>query len=123
MHPEQRERIFGRERSLASDHLEQHDAERVEVRARIDRAAGHRLLGRHVVRRTDDHVRLGCIAANIPAETRETEVEDAHAFAMTDLVGDHDVRGLHIAMDDALLVRVREARRDLACERERLARR
>ena len=44
------------ERRRAGDELEQHAAERVEIRARVDDLAV-RLLGRHVVRRADQAVR------------------------------------------------------------------
>ena len=73
-------------------------------------AARHGLLRRHVVRRADDHVRLRRVAADVALQAREAEIEDANALAVPDLLADHDVRGLHVAVEHFLLVRVREAR-------------
>ena len=117
MHAEQLQRVLGLERPIADDHLEQHDADRVEIGAPVDRRARHGLLGRHVVRRADDHVRLRRVAADVALQAREPEIEDAHALAVADLLADHDVRGLHVAVKHLLLVRVREAREDLARDR------
>jgi hypothetical protein len=44
---------------LAGEHLVQHGAERVDVRARRDLPLAHRLLGTHVVRRPETHPGLG----------------------------------------------------------------
>ena len=41
----------------------------------------HGLLGRHVVRRADDDVRLRRIAADVAAQAREPEIEDADVLA------------------------------------------
>ena len=49
-------------------------------------------------------------------QLRETEVEDLHEAVLRD----HDVLGLQVAVDDAGLVRLREAARDLHREIERL---
>ena len=46
----------GRQRMLAGEHLGQHDANGVDVGARVDGAA-EQLLGRHVRRRADDVAR------------------------------------------------------------------
>ena len=87
MHAEERERVLGDERPLARDHLEQHDADGIEIGARVDRAAADRLLRRHVVRRADDDVRLRRVATDVAAQAREAEVEDADVIAGADLVG------------------------------------
>ena len=120
--PSSCERVLGRERALARDHLEQHDADRVDVGARVDRPAADRLLGRHVVRRADDDVGLRGVAADVAAQAREAEVEDADVIAGAQLLADHDVRRLDVAVDDALRVRVREPGRDLARQPERALR-
>jgi hypothetical protein len=119
VHAEQGQRVLGLERPLAGDHLEQHDPDGVDVGALVDDAAADRLLGRHVVRRPDDDVGLRRVAAGGAAQPREAEVEDPHVLAGADLLGDHDVRRLDVAVGDPLRVRVREARDDLAGERER----
>src|SRR5207245_4472865 len=56
------------------------------------------------------------------AQPCEPEVEDAHVLARADLLGDHDVRGLDVAMYDAARVGVREPGRDLAEQVQRPAR-
>ena len=87
-------------------------------RARVRRLPAH-LLRRHVADRAEDHAgagagRDGGLFAGRGAfvgtrQLREAEVEDLHA----PVVGDEQVLGLQVAMDDALVVRGREAVGDL----------
>ena len=52
----QRVHRIGLERQVAGEQLEQHRAERIDVAAAVDVAAGH-LLGRHEARRAEHHAR------------------------------------------------------------------
>ena len=93
------------------DELEEHDAERKEIRALIDRAP-ERLLRRHVRHRADDHSSNGhlrlrhvhAFGAVRLDEFRETEVEHLHEPAL----GAHQVGALDIAMHDAAGMRFLE---------------
>ena len=99
---------LGVKRLVCGEQLEQEHAARVEVAARIDAGAAD-LLGRHVRRRADDDARRQLRGLRLLGQARETEVEDLHVIAEADLLPEHDVRGLDVAVDDAELVRVRDA--------------
>ena len=94
------------ERALAGEELVEDEAERVDVAARRDLAAGE-LLGRHVGRRAG--------ADRFTGDAGEAEVGDADLAAAVE----HDVRRLEIAMDDAALVRGGESGADLPRDLER----
>jgi hypothetical protein len=119
MHAQQRQRVLGLERPLAAHHLEQHHTDCVDVGARVDQAAADRLLRRHVVGGPDDDVALRRVATDRAAQPCEAEIQDADVVAGPDLLADHDVGRLDVAMNDALRVGVRQPRRDLADQRER----
>ena len=115
-----------RERGAAGEHLVEHAAERPQVGAAVD-APPASLLGAHVAGRAqhsagDRHApaqrgRLGRVRLARGLEHgREPEVEHAHAAVGRDL----DVRGLQVAVHDALVVRRRERARDLARHAQRL---
>ena len=91
---------------LSRQELVEDDAERVEIRARIDLAAA-RLLGREVLRRPHDRARLGHLAR---PGARDPEVRHLHAA----LAVDEDVVRLDVAVDDAMPVREAERGEDLA---------
>ena len=108
-----RRRRVALERSTAGEHLEQDDAERVDVGCAGDLVAA-RLLRAEVVdgaerRAGDGHRRLGHGA-------RDAEVGDLHVPG----VGDHDVAGLHVAVDDPLAVRRLERARGADCDPHRI---
>ena len=93
---------------LPGDRREERRAEAPHVGARVDLvAAALRLLGRHELRRTDGHAGAGGLGAAVHAVTAEAlhasepEVEQLHA----PVVAEEDVVRLHVAMDDALVVR------------------
>ena len=91
----------------ARQQLVGHGAHGKNVAAGIHRLAGN-LLGRHVLRRADDHA--GHRHARRLVAMRDAEIEEAqHARAL----GDQQVGGLHVAMDDAALVGVTEAGTEL----------
>ena len=119
------DRRLAEERPGSRQHLEQHQAEREEVRAVVERQVAG-LFRRDVLRRTHYHPGRGeaaALAEQLGAGFRleqlgDVEVEDLHPpFA-----GDEDVVGLEIAVEDALLVRRREAAGDLDRVVDRLAR-
>ena len=105
---------IGREEALARQHLVQHHTERPDIRALVHRLAA-RLLRTHVGGSTRESFRLGhrgCRerrrhrhvgrrTARSRQRFRQPEVQNLHRAVGADL----DVRGLEIAMDDALLVR------------------
>ena len=122
-------------------HFVQDAAERPDVRAFVGRAPA-RLLRRHVGGRAENHAHLSAwpavasgkggsrerrriLGVPRPRRTRrihrfrEPEVQHLHRAVPTDL----DVRGLQIAMDDALLVRGFQGRRDLLRDRQRVGER
>jgi hypothetical protein len=105
-----RHHAVAHEGTLAGEHLVEHGAQRVEIRARADLLAAH-LLGRHVGRRPhhlrpDRDLDVGRHSAS------ETEVGEDHAAA---LVEQH-VRGLDVAVHDPDVVRRGEPLRDLAAD-------
>ena len=88
---------------LAGQHLVEDDTEGVEVAPRVAPLALH-LLRRHVVRRPD---RLGqARPRHLPERRveRDAEVDELHPAVR----GDHDVLGLEVAVDDAVVVQVGE---------------
>ncbi len=101
--------ILAGERRLARHHLVQHDAERVEVAARIGLRALC-LLGREVRRRTHHGSDLGeVVLARRVHGPGDAEVGNLHLA----VGADEDVRGLDVAVHHATRVRVAERCRDL----------
>ena len=111
---------------LAAGHLEQHDAERIEVRRSGHRIAGE-LLGRHVAERSGDADRvLTRIASRRrrccpDSSARHAEVGDDGAHARADWHQDH-VGALEVGVDDAGPMRGLQSLRELDRDRERLVR-
>ena len=117
------------ERAAAREHLVEHRAERPHIGALVDGAAA-RLLGRHVSGGAEDDADAGhgarrdrwrllrIVFSRRPriGELREPEVEHLHGPVLADA----DVRGLEIAVHDALLVRRFERFGDLAGDRQGL---
>lgn len=110
---EHREIVFAVERPSPRQHLVQHNAERPDVRARIDVAAAN-LLGRHV--RDRSQRRTSAREVRGPGEFRQTEVHDLHEA----VARDHRVGRLHIAVHEAGLVRARQGLRHLDRDVERV---
>ncbi len=106
--------VFTFERRMAAQRLVRHDAERVDVARGGDVLAGA-LLGRHVDRRAAGDTVLG--EARARAEPGDSPVDDAKRKAGVEL-GEQDVIGLEIAMDDAADVNGRE---DIGDRRHQLA--
>jgi hypothetical protein len=101
------------ERAAPDEGLVQRDAERVDVRAPGQRQLLRgELLGGHVGEGAEDLPRRGQRVAR-RLEPREAEVGELHRAGR----GDEDVRGLHVAVQDAVLVgevqRARGVRDDL----------
>ena len=98
------------ERVAAGRHLEEHDAERKDVGARVHRLAA-RLLGGHVAGGAEHRPLLGQVAAGaaagdlglVVAADRLGDAEVEHLDAA--VAGDHHVVGLEVAVEDALAVR------------------
>ena len=75
LHLEQRLAVVAAEGQLPGEHLEEEDAERVEIALRR-RLFAARLLGRHVLGRPEDRALRR--EARVHREVREAEVEDLH---------------------------------------------
>ncbi len=106
-------RAIDGECALPREHLVQHEAQRVDVGPRR-RPATFQLLRCHVAGRARN---LWSIAPP-GGEIGETEISEV----CPTLSVDQDVRRLEISMQDAAVVRRREARAELPCELQRLVR-
>src|SRR5581483_5949638 len=96
-------------------HLIEHDAQRIQVAASVDRLA-ERLLGRHVLRRAQQSARQ---RAGVLRQQRDAEVGEHYLV----LIGDEDVGGLDVAVDDAAVVGVIERTYHVADDALRLGER
>ncbi len=105
--------VLARERHVAGEQLVEDDAERVDVGLLVD-ALALRLLGRDVVRRAENRPGLGQPALHLE---RAGDAEVGH-LRLAVAVQKHVLR-LHVAVHEAVLVRERQAPRDLDRERER----
>jgi hypothetical protein len=98
--------VLAVEGNVAGEHLEEDDAERVDVRLPVDVVA-QRLLGRHVVRRAE-HAAVRREAV-VVERAGDAEVGDLGRA----LLVDQDVLRLDVAVDDAARVRGAERAGDL----------
>jgi len=109
---------LGLEGRLPRDHLEDHDAEGVEVAAREDVALVAEALGRHVARAPEELAGAG--EARVVRGQRDPEVDDLHDGPVVLAAAHEDVLGLHVAVDDAEVVGAAEPARDLQAEHDDL---
>src|SRR5262249_14592078 len=105
------------ERRPSGEHLVQHDAEAVDIAARIDPWIAAYLLRRHVARCTDDRARLPRPAA-ILEDLRETDIDDLEPVAIGVAIvrNQHGIAGLDVAEDRAGLMDAPQPDRELASE-------
>ena len=96
---------LGAERVLPGDQVIEHDAQRVDVGARVDAVAAN-LLGRHRVRRAEPGADDGqpALARVGVQQLGDAEVQQLDHALAADL-GDEDVARLEVAVDDAEIVR------------------
>ena len=106
---------IARERGLAAEHVVAGDAERVDVATMIERFALD-LLGTHVQRRAHRHADLSELDAAFQLQ-HASEAEIGHFDLARS--GDHDVFGLDVAMDDALIGSFGQGCRSLADHEQR----
>ena len=99
--------VLARERHLVREQLVENDAERVDVRLLVH-PLPLRLLGRDVVGCAEHRARLRHPVLHVE-RARDPEVGDLRLA----LAVQEDVLRLHVAVDEALLVRERERARDL----------
>ena len=106
-------------RQSAREHLVQHHAHGINVRAMIHRAAQDQRLRGHEVRGAHDHAALGEPDGAGLQGFGQAKVGDFHlAFG-----ADHDVGGFDVAVDDAFAVRVVQGIADMGGDGEGLVRR
>ena len=98
------------ERQLAAQHLEEDDAERVDV-ARAARVVAEDALGRHVLRRSEELALSG--EPRVLAALGDAEVEQLHEVGAVVAAAEEDVLRLEVAVDDLEVVRARDAAGDL----------
>ena len=97
----------------AGEALVEHDAERVDVGALVDRCAIRELLRRHVVRRAEERpLGRGFVLHRLLRELGDAEVEELHVIGSV-VAHQEEVLGLEVAMHDAGLVGDGEARAGL----------
>jgi hypothetical protein len=113
MHVDDRHRVVGGERLCAGQHLEQHDAQAVQVAARIELLAVP-LLRAHVVRRAEDQPGIGDLELQ-RLVLGEPEINQRHLL----IDPQHDVAGLEVAVQDARRMQRAERARDLRGEVQR----
>jgi len=99
---------------------EEHGAEGEDVGASVDVAPREGLLGRHVAERADDHVRAGQ-GLRRRASSRNAEIEQHRAVGSA--TGEHDVLGLHVAVNHVRSVERAERARDTRRDNERASHR
>ena len=110
------------ERARSGRHLIQHGAKRKEVAPVVDRRTVHQTLRRHVVDGPEDDADVGQIVGglSVPVDRREmlgeTEIEQLDQ----PVVGQEDVAGRDVTVDDALLVGNRQRIGDLATDHQHL---
>ena len=102
-------------RDVSGERVEHHAAERIDVGAGVDLLSPD-LLGRHVVGRSDEVARLREPSRRGRA-LRQAEVGEVGVLSGVRV--DEDVGGLHVAMDEAVVVRRVERRADLLDDRDR----
>ena len=107
-----------RERHAPDEHLVQHDAERIDVAAAIDRVGREDLLGRHVLGRAGHRVADGRAVAR-GQDARDAEVDHLDVILDVELAHEQHVVGLEVAMDDVGLVRGVERGGDLIGDAQR----
>ena len=95
--------VLAPERLSAGQQFVRHRADREDVAAGVHRLPGD-LLGRHVLRGADDHADHRHAGGFVAVGNPEVQ-ESQHAGGL----GDQQVGRLHVAVDDAALVRVTEA--------------
>ena len=107
------------EGGAATQALVEEDTERVEVRARVD-LHGLDLLGRHVLRGSEDGACLGEVGALAGCRLLgEAEVDETGDLLAVLAGHQHDVVGLEIPVDEAPLVGGAEAAGDLGDDGQR----
>ncbi len=93
----------------AGHHVVERRAQRVDVRLRTDRVEAHDLLGADVVRRAERLAFLRFGGLFVGDRAGEPHVGEFHNLAL----GDHDVLGLHVAVNQPALMGVLERLGDL----------
>src|SRR5262245_53315807 len=120
-----RSRVAPSEWELPREHLEKHDPQRVDICAGVYLADGTDLLGRHIVGRPEYHPGPSRLAG-ASEDLGDPEVGQNGVYPLVFTRArqlDYHVRGLDIAMDQALRVGVVERSGDIACQHPSLLQR
>jgi hypothetical protein len=117
---EDRDELVADERVSSGEALEERRAEREHVGLRPEIAIAAGLLGRDVPGRPEQGAGLRELGRGVRAP-REPEVDEHRALERA--VREHDVRGLHVAVDELARVRRPERGRDARADDQRLAHR
>ena len=105
---------------LAGDHLVGHRAQRIDVGARVHRLLAHRLLGRHVLRRSQAQPRLRhALAARLLHRQGNAEVGHQRVLVARTALQEN-VLGLDVAVNHPAFVRVLQRTRHLARDLHRI---
>jgi hypothetical protein len=101
------QRVAGGERRLPGEALEQHRAEREQIRSGVDLLRPARLLRGHIPRGADHRVARRARERLVAVmEPRDAEIEDRDLRRIA--AAEEQVRGLDVAVDDPARVRGRE---------------
>ena len=100
---------------LPGEELVEDAGEREDVAAAVDLLVAAGLLGAHVGRGAHHHAGRGQLLVHLAHRARDAEVGHQHPIVL-----EHDVVGLDVPVDDALLVRVGERRGDRAADADHL---
>ncbi len=111
-----RERMRACERWLTDETLEEDGPERENIDRRREHRVAARLLGRHVIGRSQRVADLREIARR--RDANDSEVQNLHARYRP--VDEEEIRGLDVAMQDAARVCADEGRGDAVREEQRL---
>ena len=109
-------RVGSRERRCPREHLEDDGAHSIEIAARIHAPAPQRLLGAHVERGPHDEARFGEVGGAVQV-LHDAEIHQQRA------AGDgfeEDVIGLHVPVDQPVIVRVLQGVEDRLRDLERV---
>ena len=112
MREDERSGVLRLERRATAKHEVENGAERVHVGSRVG-AQSHRHLGRHVRGRSEERSGVGHLAV-AALDLGDAEIDHLHEVVLAAERREKQVLGLHVAVDDPVLVRLGERAGGLA---------